>query len=189
MRIITGKLKGRKIPNVFNVKDVSPSSGMIKGALFSILGDEINNKVFCDLYAGTGNIGFEALSRGANYCIFVEDFNKMASFISKISAEFNIKDKAKIICGDVINLIKKNFLETYKPDIIFLDPPYELRLSGKTLKAIAFDSYCHTSDYCPLIVVQHDKKEILHNRYEDYILTKERIYGRSALSFYEKEDL
>ncbi len=187
MRIISGTLKGRKIPNVFNVKDVNPSSDMIKGALFSILGDEINNKIFCDLYAGTGNIGFEALSRGADSCIFLESFKKMALLIGKTANEFKVKDKVKTICGDVINLINKNFLETYLPDIIFLDPPYELRLGGKTLEAIAGKVSCRSCacDYRPLIIVQHDKKEILQNRYEDYFLTKEKIYGRSALSFYE----
>ena len=185
MRIISGTLKGRKIPNVFNVKDVNPSSDMIKGALFSILGDEINNKIFCDLYAGTGNIGFEALSRGADTCIFVESFKKMILLIGKTANEFKVKDKVKTICGDVINLINKNFLETYLPDIIFLDPPYELRLSGKTLEAIAGAVSYRSHDYRPLIIVQHDKKEILQNRYDDYFLTKEKIYGRSALSFYE----
>lgn len=186
MRIISGTLKGRKIPNVFNVKDVNPSSDMIKGAMFSILGDEINNKIFCDLYAGTGNIGFEALSRGADTCIFVESFKKMALLIGKIANEFKIKDKVKTICGDAINLINKNLLETYMPDIIFLDPPYELGISGKTLEAIASAVFCRSCDYRPLLIVQHDKKEILQNRYEDYVLTKEKIYGRSALSFYEK---
>ena len=185
MRIISGTLKGRKIPNVFNVKDVNPSSDMIKGAMFSILGDEINNKIFCDLYAGTGNIGFEALSRGADSCIFAESFKKMALLIAKTANEFKIKNKVKTICGDVINLINKNFLEIYLPDIIFLDPPYELRLSGKTIEAIASSvSFC-SCDYFPLIIVQHDKKEILYGRYKDYALTKEKIYGRSALSFYE----
>jgi len=185
VRIISGALKGRKIPNVFNVEDVHPSSDMIKGALFSILGDAINNKIFCDLYAGTGNIGFEALSRGADLCIFAESFKKMALLIGNTANEFKIKDKVKTICGDVINLINKNFLETYLPDIIFLDPPYELRLSGKTLEAIASAASCRSRDYRPLIIVQHDKKEILQNRYKDYVLTKEKIYGRSALSFYE----
>ncbi len=72
MRIISGLLKGRKIPNVFNVKNVSPSSDFLKGVLFNVIGNDINDAVFCDLYAGTGNVGFEAVSRGAALCIFVE---------------------------------------------------------------------------------------------------------------------
>jgi len=85
MRIISGSLKGRKIPNVYKVKNVSPSSGLLKGALFDIIGANIDGRVFCDLYAGSGNVGFEALSRGASFCIFVEKLPGLTFAIAELS--------------------------------------------------------------------------------------------------------
>ncbi|MHB1692744.1 MAG: RsmD family RNA methyltransferase, partial [bacterium] len=140
MRIISGLHKGRKIPNVFNVKEVNPSSDIVKGALFNILAGEIQGKIFFDVYAGTGNIGFEALSRGAEFCVFIEKLNKMTSYISNIANEFNIKDKTKIICGDANKFINKDLFNSYKPDFIFIDPPYEYNLAEKSLENI-IDSY------------------------------------------------
>ena len=199
MRIISGLYKGRKIPNVFNVKEVNPSSDIVKGALFNILAGEIQGKIFFDVYAGTGNIGFEALSRGAEFCVFIEKLNQMTSYISKIANEFNIKDKTKIICGDANKFINKEIFNSYKPNFIFIDPPYDYHLAEKSLENIV-DSYYSSNlgsgldndkdnanaDSNFMIIVQHNKKEILKNNYEEFYLTKKSIYGKSALSFYEK---
>ncbi|MHB8282442.1 MAG: 16S rRNA (guanine(966)-N(2))-methyltransferase RsmD [bacterium] len=199
MRIISGLHKGRKIPNVFNVKEVNPSSDIVKGALFNILAGEIQGKIFFDVYAGTGNIGFEALSRGAEFCVFIEKLNKMTSYISNIANEFNIKDKTKIICGDANKFINKDLFNSYKPDFIFIDPPYDYNLAEKSLENI-IDSYYLSNlgnnlgnnknntdmDNNLTIIVQHNKKEILKDNYEEFYLTKKSTYGKSALSFYEK---
>ncbi|MHB1679411.1 MAG: 16S rRNA (guanine(966)-N(2))-methyltransferase RsmD [bacterium] len=199
MRIISGLYKGRKIPNVFNVKEVNPSSDIVKGALFNILAGEIQGKIFFDVYAGTGNIGFEALSRGAEFCVFIEKLNQMTSYISKIANEFNIKDKTKIICGDANKFINKDLFNSYKPNFIFIDPPYDYNLAEKSLENI-IDSYYLSNlgngldndndnadrDNNLTIIVQHNKKEILKDNYEEFYLTKKSIYGKSALSFYEK---
>jgi 16S rRNA (guanine966-N2)-methyltransferase len=205
LRIISGLYKGRKIPNVFNVKEVSPSSDIVKGALFNILAGEIQGKIFFDVYAGTGNIGLEALSRGAEFCVFIEKLNKMTSYISNIANEFNIKDKTKIICGDANKFINKDLFNSYKPDFIFIDPPYDYNLVEKSLENIINSYYlsnlgngldndtdadvdADTADIDNnlMIIVQHNKKEILKDNYEEFYLTKKSTYGKSVLSFYEK---
>ncbi len=202
MRIISGLYKGRKIPNVFNVKEVNPSSDIVKGALFNIIAGEIRGKIFFDVYAGTGNIGFEALSRGAEFCVFIEKLNKMTSYISNIANKFNIKDKTKIICGDANKFINKDLFNSYKPNFIFIDPPYDYNLAEKSLENI-IDSYYLSNlgndlnnnknntvmDNNLTIIVQHNKKETLKDNYEEFYLTKKSIYGKSALSFYEKVHL
>lgn len=183
MRIISGELKGRKIPNVYDIKNVTPSSDFIKGVLFNAIGADVEGKVFCDLYAGTGNVGFEAVSRGAAFCVFVETSPELISIIIKLSKQFKIEERVKIIKKDVLKALDKEFLKEYKPDYIFLDPPYNLNLCGKTINEIATGA--ETAGFYPEnIIVQHDKNEVLSDKYSPYELIKEKKHGKSVLSFY-----
>ena len=196
MRIISGLLKGRKIPNVFNVKNVSPSSDFLKGVLFNVIGNDINDAVFCDLYAGTGNVGFEAVSRGAALCIFVETAPELISIIIRLSKQFGIEEKVKIIKKDSLKAIEKGILSEYKPDYIFVDPPYGKGFCETTINKIITeynteeksgneDKYGNSNNIN--IIVQHDKREILSPEYPPYKLINEKSHGKSFLSFYRAD--
>ncbi len=180
MRIITGSLRGRKIPNVYNVKNVSPSSDFLKGVLFNVIGSDLEGRVFCDLYAGTGNIGFEAISRGADFCIFVETSPELIPIIIKLSKQFGIEEKVKIIKKDALKALEKGILSVYKPDYIFIDPPYGSGLCEKTINEIIKREVVNASN----IIVQHDKRETLSQEYPPYKLINKKMHGKSVLSFY-----
>ncbi len=206
MRIISGSLKGRKIPDAFKAQGVKPSSDLLKGVLFNILGKDIEGKVFCDLYAGTGNVGFEALSRGASFCIFVERSRSLVSRINRLSKEFGVSGRTKTISGDVLKVVSNGLLKDRKCDIIFLDPPYNFNLAGKTVNALANNGNNDNNDKSRLgavvfsqtkgspspalaqaksiIIVQHHKKEALDAQYSNYCLADRKIHGRTALSIY-----
>ncbi|MHB1697669.1 MAG: 16S rRNA (guanine(966)-N(2))-methyltransferase RsmD [bacterium] len=184
MRIISGGLKGRKIPNVYNIKNVSPSSDFLKGVLFNVIGAGIEGSVFYDLYAGTGNVGFEAVSRGAAFCVFVETSPELTSIIIKLSKQFKIEEKVKIIKKDVLKALDKEFLKEYKPDYIFLDPPYDSGFCEKTINGIITNADFRNISGTGNIIVQHDKNEILSDKYPPYELIKEKKHGKSVLSFY-----
>lgn len=184
MRIISGLLRGRKIPNVYEIKNVSPSSDFLKGVLFNVIGADIRDKVFCDLYAGTGNIGFEALSRGAAFCIFVETSPDLISIIIKLSKQFGVEERVKIIKKDVVKALKIGLLEEYKPDYIFIDPPYDLSLCEKTINEIISNTGFFNFNAGNNIIVQHNKNEILSEKHPPYELINEKKHGKSALSFY-----
>ncbi len=184
MRIISGSLRGRKIPNVYKIKNVSPSSDFLKGVLFNVIGRDIMGKVFCDLYAGSGNIGFEALSRGAAFCVFVETSPALISTIIDLSKKFGIEEKVKITKKDVFKALEKGLLKEYKPDYIFLDPPYNLGLCGKTIEGIIASLSPLDFNAGNNIIVQHDKREILPAKYPPYKLVSEKKHGKSVLSFY-----
>ncbi|MCL4427822.1 MAG: RsmD family RNA methyltransferase, partial [Deltaproteobacteria bacterium] len=175
-----GSLKGRKIPNVFDIKNVSPSSDFLKGVLFNVIGKDIEGGVFCDLYAGTGNVGFEAISRGAAFCIFVETSPELISIIINLSKRFGIEEKVKIIKKDVLRALENGVLNEYKPDYIFIDPPYGSGLCEKTINEITRCSAGKSN-----IIVQHDKREVLSSEYPTYKLITEKAHGKSVLSFYE----
>ena len=196
MRIIAGSLKGRIIPNVFDIKNVSPSSDFLKGVLFNVIGDDIKGAVFCDLYAGTGNIGFEAVSRGAAFCIFVETSPELISIIIKLSKQFGIEEKVKIIKKDALKALEKGILDEYKPDYIFVDPPYNKGFCETAINKIIAGYYPHKKTdggekYCEEnnmnIIVQHDKREILSPEYPPYKLIKKKAHGKSFLSFYRAD--
>lgn len=187
MRIISGYLKGRKIPSVFGVKNVSPSSDFLKEVLFNVIGENIKGKTFFDLYAGTGNIGFEAISRGAAFCVFVETYPELTSLIIKCAGQFGVENKVRIIKKDAVKALERGILEEYCPDYIFIDPPYNVGLCGKTITAAAGKLSAGT--YVPgsgesSLIVQRDIKEALLPEYPPYRLFNEKLHGRSALSFY-----
>ncbi|MCL4428734.1 MAG: 23S rRNA (adenine(2030)-N(6))-methyltransferase RlmJ [Deltaproteobacteria bacterium] len=173
-------MKGRKIPNLYKIENVSPSSDFLKGVLFNVIGTGIRGKIFCDLYAGSGSIGFEALSRGAAFCIFAETSPDLIPIIIKLSKKFDIEEKVKVIKKDVLKALEKGVLREYKPDYIFIDPPYNLGLCEKTVNEIITHSTGGGSE----IIVQHDKREALLQDYPPYKLINEKIHGKSALSFY-----
>lgn len=136
LRIYSGLYKGRKLKSVKN-PDVRPTTAKVKLSFFDIVQDEIREKIFLDGFAGSGNIGIEALSRGAEYVVFIdelaESIKALRHNLDKIGI---IPDSYRIIKGDfnrsVIHLGKDGF----KFDMIFLDPPYKLLEYANPLKVI-----------------------------------------------------
>jgi 16S rRNA (guanine966-N2)-methyltransferase len=120
MRIITGAFKGRKLA-VPKGGEVRPSTGKVRAALFNILGPWIENKRVLDLYAGSGAIGLEALSRGAATVRFCEQNWQVVKNLKAMLSTLKVEDRALVLCGDVHQLLGHmggSF------DLIFADPPY-----------------------------------------------------------------
>lgn len=130
MRIIAGKYRGRVLKE-FKGRDIRPTSDRSKEAIFNILQTEILGSSFLDLYAGTGNMGVEALSRGAEKVVMV-DSSKESVAIEKYNVDM-IKETADIICADALTFVSST---REKFDIIFLDPPYDIDATP-VLEAIA----------------------------------------------------
>ena len=126
MKIISGKLKGRVIKG-FDIDGTRPTMDRVKESLFSSIQNYIPDSICLDLFSGSGNLGFEALSNNAKYCYF-NDYNiKCVNLIKKYVKEFDLEEDAK-----VLNMDYKKALEYFKEnnisfDVIFLDPPYKFR--------------------------------------------------------------
>jgi len=203
MRIISGKYKGRTIKMP---KGIRPTQNKVRKALFDILG-EINGLSFLELFAGSGAVGFEALSQGAKEVVFVEKDRKC---IEKIEENLSVLafSRSRVLALDALVAIKQLGESGEKLDIIFLDPPYYKRkvprhhasrssagdsgskvavmgesLSKKTLQTLgAYDILAPNG----FIVVQHFKKDNLPDRLGDLVLFKQARYGDTILSFYKK---
>ncbi|MEW6095723.1 MAG: 16S rRNA (guanine(966)-N(2))-methyltransferase RsmD [bacterium] len=180
MRIIAGKAKGRSV----KAKDryaTRPTLSRVKVSLFDILGNKIKGACFLDLYSGTGNIGLEALSRGARKVIFVESNAGQVKVIKQNILSLNFSEEETFIYKrDVIKTIgilwqKEEF------DIVYLAPPFLKDLCLPTLLALAKNKVLKRDG---IIGVEHHKKEILPEMIETLRLTRQKRYGDIMISFY-----
>lgn len=182
MRVISGVARGTKISSIESL-DTRPTLDRVKESLFNIIQNDLRGKVVLDLFAGSGALGIEALSRGAEKAYFC-DINSEAIKILKQNLE-----KTKLIKNAII--INKDYKVALKViqdklDIIFLDPPYKLDFTGKAIKEILD---LELIDNTSLMIVETDElkrdMEQIENIKELEIIDK-RKYGRANLIFIKK---
>ena len=133
MRVTSGYLKNRVILSRIG-KETRPTLERLKEAIFSIIGDKIENAIFLDLYSGTGNISFEALSRGAKRSIMIEADKEALRVIIENVNKLGVEEKCRAYKNDVLRAIEILEKKNEKFDVIFMDPPYRENLTHKTLK-------------------------------------------------------
>lgn len=124
MRVIAGSLRHRKLEYPENNKEIRPTKDRIREAFFSSLGD-ISNKSFLDLYAGSGSMGIEAISRGASKSYFVDISKEATSIVKRNLVSLNIEDKSEVLLKQDNSALIDFANRGLKFDIIYLDPPYE----------------------------------------------------------------
>ena len=134
IRIIGGKWKGKKIYFDLN-DDLRPTPDRAKETLFNWLGQDLNKMYCLDLFSGTGALGFEAFSRGAQKVTFVERKKEYLQKIKKVFLEMDGKTDCDFFCAECLEWIQNNSLET-KYDLIFIDPPFNKNLIHDLLAAI-----------------------------------------------------
>ena len=134
IRIIGGKWKGKKIYFDLN-DDLRPTPDRAKETLFNWLGQDLNKMYCLDLFSGTGALGFEAFSRGAQKVTFVERNKEYLQKIQKVFLEMNEKADCDFFCAECLEWIQNNSSET-KYDLIFIDPPFNKNLIHDLLAAI-----------------------------------------------------
>lgn len=183
MRIITGEYKGRRLASVKGA-DIRYTSDRVKKSLFSILADAVPGARFLDLYAGSGNIGIEAISRGAQSIAFVDLDPACARTISANLARCGLSPKPPRII--LLNMGMSRAMEYFRRrnmqfDIIFLDPPYHFGLVEKTLQEI---SACGILSTDGEVIAEHDIKENAPARAGILVMTRQKRYGTTLLSFY-----
>jgi len=178
MRITTGKYKGR---NILAPIGIRPTQNMVRKALFDILGG-VEGLSFLELFAGSGAVGFEALSRGAKDLTLVESNHGCLLAIKK-TVEI-IKPEACLVCPqEADKAIGSFYKRQMRFDIIFLDPPYYKDLAKKTLQTL---EACDILSPNGLIVLQHFKRENLPDDLGVLSLFRQAKYGDALLSFYKK---
>jgi 16S rRNA (guanine966-N2)-methyltransferase len=179
MRIIGGTSKGRKLAPVHG-RGIRPTSDRVKESIFNILGGDIEDQIVLDLFAGTGNLGLEALSRGASRVLFVEKSRQALSLIQRNLSQCGMEDRAEILPTDALRAI--GILNQRKEvfDLILMDPPYEKGLVQRMLTKIENMGICHADS---ILVIEHDRREALPSRTPGWALLRERKIGDTLISF------
>ena len=134
MRVISGTARRLQLKTIDGL-DTRPTTDRIKETLFNMIHNEIADCRFLDLYSGSGGIGIEALSRGAEEAVFVEKNPRAVQCIKENLTFTKLQDKARVMTDEVVTAIRK--LDGEKPfDIIFLDPPYHMLEEKRVLEAL-----------------------------------------------------
>jgi len=178
MRIISGASKGRKLATP---KDLSlrPTSDRVKESIFNILRGQIEGGAALDLFAGTGNLGIEALSRGAKEVTFVEKGKQALRLIQKNLEQFGMEERSEVLPTDANRAIEILKERGKAFDLIFMDPPYEQGLIERTLMKLNSHPIYHKDS---VLVVEHHRRERLSSAVKGWNLIRQRRIGETVIS-------
>ncbi len=183
MRIIGGKYKGKRIkslPKREDTKLLRPTTDRVKESVFSILNNYLEGVRFLDLFAGTGNVGIEALSRGAGKVVFVENNRKFCKLIGENLKNLQVeRDRYEIICDDYVNALKKLARRGEKFDFIYADPPYE---KGFYTRIVNMVKNLDLLDRDGLLILEEPKKAPFLPEDNEWIVER-RGYGTTLVTF------
>ena len=178
MRVITGTARGARL-NTLPGNDVRPTPEKVKEGIFSTIQFDIQGRRFLDLFAGCGQMGIEALSRGAASCVFIDNINSHLAIVKENLKSARLEENAKVICADYTS-----FLATTPEvfDIAFLDPPYHAGLLEKALDKTTDVM----SDY-GIILCEHPSEVELPEKVRRFVCYKIYNYGKIRISAYRRD--
>ena len=194
MRVIAGQAKGTKLTSIKG-SQVRPTLDQVKETLFDILGHDLSGEYFLDLFSGSGAIGIEALSRGAEKVVWVENNRQSQNLIyanlKKCRFESNGESESpcfewellKIDALQALPILEK---KSFKFDVIYIDPPFADNLYEKCLIGLSKSQLLKKES---LVVVEHHNKNILQEIYGRLFRSDQRQSGETSLSFYGLNNL
>lgn len=188
MRVISGRAKGRKL-KVVSGNTTRPIPEKVKASLFNVLGNSVPGTRWLDLFAGTGQVGIEALSRGASQVVFIDTAHMAIRVIHENLQSTHLEEGTQVIRTDALAYLRQPPAEKEKFDVIFVAPPqYKgIWLDVLNLLDARPQSYLFEGG---LIVVQIDPREFSEVPLTGLVLTDKRRYGDALLCYYEvKEDV
>ncbi len=183
MRVIAGKYRSRVLRSLKG-NALRPTSDRLRETLFNILGPAVSGAMFVDLYAGTGAVGIEALSRGARGAIFVEQHAPAAALIRRNLDSLGIGGEAEILSVNVLRGLKRLEARHVPAEFIFLDPPYAADEEYEN----AIELLGQSSLLAPggRVIAEHLRKRILSERAGELERFRVVEQGDAALSFYRR---
>jgi 16S rRNA (guanine966-N2)-methyltransferase len=185
VRVIAGKYRGRPLRSLRGA-DIRPTSDRLRETLFNVLTsgnpNALEGTAWLDLFAGTGAVGIEALSRGAKQAYFVETSSAAVKVIEQNLRTLEIAEGYKILRDDIAGVIWRLQREHFAADVVFLDPPYRMRSSyEETLSALADSTLVWAMS---LVVAEHEKKFDPGEEFKSLRRIRKLTQGNTVLSFY-----
>jgi 16S rRNA (guanine966-N2)-methyltransferase len=182
MRVIAGQFRSRKLAAVPGTA-TRPTSDRLRETLFNVLGPRIVDSVFLDLYAGTGAVGIEAISRGAREVYFVESDRKAARVIRENLQSLKIEDGAELQEREVIPALRLLDSQAIAADFVFIDPPYEDH--GAYAQALGLIAQSQLINAQSIVIAEHDKHFDPGAEFGALKRYRELKQGDAVLSFYK----
>ncbi len=181
MRVIAGKYRSQPLASPKG-RDTRPTSDRLRETLFNILAPQIQDAVFADLFAGTGAVGIEAISRGARQVYFAENAKISLQTLRHNLDRLQIRDQAIVEPAGAMPLLRRLVKEEIKLDLIFLDPPYKDQLAYETvLRFLAEQPILHVN---AIVVVEHSRRFSLPNLNTQMQAYRRIEQGEAALTFF-----
>ncbi|SEB45040.1 16S rRNA (guanine(966)-N(2))-methyltransferase RsmD [Paenibacillus sp. GP183] len=182
MRVISGSARGRTLKAVPGMT-TRPTTDKVKEAVFSMIGPYFEGGLVLDLFAGTGGLGIEALSRGMDKGIFIDIEKKSVGTVQHNVAAAGFTDKAEIYrndAGRALKLLSKRGLQF---DLVFLDPPYKMKVIAELITGMEEQALLKPNAW---IIVEHDAEDDLAVTIGALQLKKRAEYGETAITIYER---
>ena len=178
MKITGGQWTGR---NIRVPKGVRPTTARSKEMLFGLIGDRIPNAEVIDLFCGSGALGLEALSRGANHVFFVDHSMRAIHAVRSNIEIMGIEENCTVIHGDAFRVLKKLALQGIRSHLVTADPPYRAELAQQILQTVADSGIMVSGGW---LVVEHGSREKLSN-HPGFSSVKSRKQGDTVISIWE----
>ena len=180
MRVITGKARGVQLKTPDGML-TRPTADRVKEALFSIINFDLPGAAVLDLFGGTGQLGIEALSRGADSAVFVDQREDACKIIRENLRRTKLESQGRVIRSDYLDYLRRS---REKFDIILLDPPYAEVFLENALKCITEIDILKTDG---IIVAERPVEKELPFEFEGFTRSKDYKYGKTLLTIYRKD--
>ncbi|MCU0572318.1 MAG: 16S rRNA (guanine(966)-N(2))-methyltransferase RsmD [Syntrophobacteraceae bacterium] len=181
MRIVAGRFRGLKL-DAPKSRRIRPTADRVREALFSIIASRVPASRVLDLFAGTGALGLEALSRGAVEAVFVDQSAEAVRIIRANIQRLGVAEQVEVLQGGVIQVVRRLAERKSRFDLLFMDPPY-----GRGLIEIVMPHLGALANSNALLIAEHPAKELAPESSVEWRRVDRRFYGDTAISFYSRE--
>lgn len=188
MRVISGTARGRRLAS-FRGDKIRPTADKVKGSIFNIIVSSfgpLENREVLDLFSGTGNLGIEALSRGAGKAVFVDENRESINILKENLYLCGFAERSEIIQATAESAIKILSKKGRRFNLVFLDPPYGKGLIDKTLEEIISRNILEDT---AVVIAEHSLRERPFAEHDELALIDRRKYGDTEISFYTFESV
>nr|WP_232337139.1 16S rRNA (guanine(966)-N(2))-methyltransferase RsmD [Lysinibacillus timonensis] len=182
MRVVAGERKGMPLKAVTGTT-TRPTTDKVKESIFNIIGPFFNGGIVLDLFAGSGGLGIEALSRGAEKAIFVEKDGRAFQTLQENIKKCRYEEQTELFRTDALRAVKGLLKRDIQIDYLFLDPPYHQLNYYDLVETLATGEKLSKE---AIIVCEHASEFNLPTQYGAYVLNREETYGSTIISIYKK---
>ncbi len=181
MRIISGKYKGRSLVS-FKASHIRPTTDRVKESLFNKIQGEIEGARVLDLFSGTGSLGLEALSRGADFVHFVDDSTVSLKILKQNLERLELRQGFRVQRFDAVKFLRSYREEPF--DLVLIDPPFLKLMADDVLTALGKSTVWHPKS---LIAIETAQREMVQQTYGNLVQFDEKDYGDKSLRWFQPE--